>query len=80
MSDLYDDTYDRIREIRGRGVEPDRVVFPSGVWDEVKEKGEVIEDEDVFGGEKTLVNGVRALHNSPPQSKARIIVEVEADE
>lgn len=80
MSELYDSLCERIDELRSKGVEPDRVVVPSKQWQAVKTSAEVVQDPDVFGGEKTLVNGVRATHNHPPTKKARLLIEVPSDE
>jgi len=75
MTTTFESVAERVEELREAGFEPDRVVVPSDEWSEFKNNAEVRYDEEVFGGEATYVNGVRALHNSP-LSNPRIMFEV----
>jgi len=79
MSDVYGAVWKQIEEMRDAGIEPDRVVVSSNDWREFKQRAEVREDGDTFGGESTYVNGVRALHNSPVP-EPRVIVYAESDD
>jgi len=79
MSDVHGAVWKQIEELRDAGVEPDRVVVPSEEWDAFKDRAEVREDDDAFGGVATYVNDVRAFHNSP-KSAAEVIVYAEADD
>jgi len=79
MSDLYTEVYDRIEQFRESGFEPDKVVVHSNEWEAFKNKAEVKQDSDTFGGEATYVNGIRVFHNTP-QPNARIMFEVKTDD
>lgn len=72
---LYSRLYARVDRFREVGLEPDRIVVPGSDWRRVKERAEIKEGEGTAGGDKTLVNGVRATYRDH-QSSARVVFEV----
>jgi len=78
MSSLYERLCIQIQELRGGGVEPDKVVIPAERWVTVKGRAEVNEGEGYAGSDQTLVNGVKAVWTQRV-SDAELIIEVDDD-